>query len=100
MKSYAANPAAPIDCFYVYPTVSQAQTGNAGMTAAAEEQHVAAQQFAQFAGTCRTYAPIYLQTTVAAMRGGLHLARLITEEIEGRPAQRLLVSAILAGGNV
>ena len=137
-KTYAPDPAAPIDCFYVYPTVSQQPTGNADMTAGPEERAVAAQQFARFAGKCRPYAPLYRQSTVTALRGdakadsGLayndvlaawrsylardnqgrgvvlighsqgsyHLGRLIAEEIDGQPAQRLLVSAILAGGNI
>ena len=69
-RTYAPDPAVPIDCFYVYPTVSQQTTGNADLTAGPEEQHVAAQQFARFAGKCRPFAPLYRQTTVPAMRGG------------------------------
>ena len=137
-RTYAPDPAAPIDCFYVYPTVSQQTTGNADMTAGPEEQRVVAQQFARFAGKCRPYVPLYRQTTVPAMRGDakgdadlaygdvlaawrtylardnhgrgvvlvghsqgtFHLLRLIAEEIDGKPTERLLVSAVLAGGNV
>ena len=32
-------------------------------------------------------------------QGAAHLKRLIAEEIDGKPAQKLLVSAMLAGGN-
>jgi hypothetical protein len=66
--TYGPDPAAPIDCFYVYPTVSQEPTANADMTSGPEEQRVVAQQFARFASSCRPYAPLYRQTTVAAMR--------------------------------
>ena len=68
-KTYAPDPAAPIDCFYVYPTVSQELSANADLTAGPEVQHVAAEQFARFGAACRTFAPIYRQTTVAAMTG-------------------------------
>jgi hypothetical protein len=138
-KSYAPDPDPPIDCFYVYPTVSREPTANADMTAGEGEERAAAEQFARFGAKCRAYAPIYRQTTVAAMHGDArgadnelaygdvaaawrsylerenhgrgvvlvghsqgsnHLIRLIAEEIDGKPAQRLLVSAILLGGNV
>jgi len=62
----AANP--PIDCFYVYPTVSLDQTGNSDMTAGPEEHNVIAQQFARFASVCRVYAPLYRQVTLTALR--------------------------------
>ena len=68
-KTYAPDPAAPIDCFYVYPTVSQEPTPNADLAASPEVQHAAAEQFARFAAECRTFAPIYRQTTVAALHG-------------------------------
>ena len=44
---------APIDCFYVYPTVSLDQTGNSDMTAGPEEHGVILQQFARFSSVCR-----------------------------------------------
>ncbi|HEY1881186.1 MAG TPA: DUF3089 domain-containing protein, partial [Caulobacteraceae bacterium] len=68
-KTYTPDPDAPIDCFYVYPTVSQAPTANAGMTAGPAEERAAAEQFARFGAKCRAFAPIYRQTTVAAMHG-------------------------------
>jgi Protein of unknown function (DUF3089) len=58
---------APVDCFYVYPTVSLQQTGNADMRADPEETRVVAQQFARFGAVCQTYAPLYRQTTIKAM---------------------------------
>jgi hypothetical protein len=138
-KTYTPAPDPPIDCFYVYPTVSQEPTANADMTPGPGEARAATEQFARFGAVCRTYAPLYRQTTVAAMhgeakgaddnlaygdvlaawrsylardnrgrgvvlighsQGAFHLMRLIAEEIDGKPAQRLLVSAILLGGDV
>jgi hypothetical protein len=68
-RAYAPDPDAPIDCFYVYPTVSQDPAANAGIAAGPEERRAAASQFARFGASCRTFAPLYRQTTVAAMRG-------------------------------
>ena len=42
------NPNAPIDCFYVYPTVSTDPTPNSDMIADAAELNVIRQQFARF----------------------------------------------------
>jgi Protein of unknown function (DUF3089) len=56
-----------IDCFYVYPTVSRDAGDNADMAAGPEEQATAAVQFARFAGTCRTFAPMYRQATLTAL---------------------------------
>jgi hypothetical protein len=59
---------APIDCFYVYPTVSTDPTGNSDMTAGAEENGVVRAQLARFASQCRVYAPLYRQATLTALR--------------------------------
>jgi hypothetical protein len=57
----------PIDCFYVYPTVSRDQGMNSDMSPGPEEQGTAQSQFARFASVCRPFAPIYRQMTVAAI---------------------------------
>jgi Protein of unknown function (DUF3089) len=57
----------PLDCFYVYPTVSNDQGMNSDLVAGREEKIAAEAQFARFASVCRTYAPIYRQMTVAAV---------------------------------
>jgi hypothetical protein len=60
--------APPIDCFYVYPTVSRDQGLNSDMIVGNGEERYATQaQFARFAGVCRTFAPIYRQMTLAAI---------------------------------
>jgi hypothetical protein len=137
------NPAAPIDCFYVYPTVSEDPGGNSGMTSGPGEQRAVAQQFAAFASVCRPFAPIYRQITIAGVeavlrheplpvdfklpyedvraawlhylahdndgrgvvlighsQGSRILARLIAQDIEGKPEQRLLAGALILGFNV
>ena len=137
----AADP--PIDCFYVYPTVSRDETGNSDTIAGPEEMEIARQQLARFGGVCRLYAPIYRQVTMAALdkmlagedagsnremayadvkaawerylavdnqgrgvvlighsQGAGLLTRLIAAEIDGKPAQERLVSALLLGASV
>jgi len=140
-EEWKANPNAPIDCFYVYPTVSTDQGGNSDMTPGVEEKRVAAGQAARFASECRVYAPMYRQVTLGGLMRGLltrpggspertvayddlvdawkyylqhdnnrrgfvligHsqgsflLTDLIAKEIDGKPVQSRLVSAILLG---
>lgn len=67
-ESWAANPNAPIDCFYVYPTVSPQTTPNSDMTLDPAEKRVVRVQFARFASQCRVYAPLYRQVTLTALR--------------------------------
>ena len=143
-ETWAADPKAPIDCFYVYPTVSTDQTPNSDMTADPAELNVVRLQFARFASKCRPYAPLYRQVTLAGLRrilgggasGGLSvgvgyddvrdawnyylahdnngrgvvlighsqgsyvLTELIRREIDGKPIQSRIVSAILPGATI
>lgn len=62
----AANP--PVDCFYVYPTVSTQPTPNSDMRVTAAEQSVVTAQFARFGAACRLFAPMYRQVTLSAAR--------------------------------
>jgi hypothetical protein len=62
---------APIDCFYVYPTVSGQQTGNSDLTITQQERSVVLAQFARFGAQCRLYAPMYRQVTLTALRARL-----------------------------
>ena len=57
----------PLDCFYVYPTVSRDQGMNSDLNVGPEEKGAVSSQFARFAGACRTYAPVYRQMTLAAV---------------------------------
>ena len=67
-ETWTADANAPIDCFYVYPTVSTDPTPNSDMTADPAELNVIRQQFARLASKCRPYAPLYRQVTLAGLR--------------------------------
>ena len=67
-EAFTANPKAPIDCFYVYPTVSTDPGVNSDMNPDPAELNVVLQQFARFGSKCRTFAPMYRQMTLAGLR--------------------------------
>jgi hypothetical protein len=69
----AAAPRAPVDCFYVYPSVSGQSTTNANLAVDFRLQAVATVQTAPFSQVCRVYAPVYRQITLAALE---HPARI------------------------
>jgi hypothetical protein len=56
----------PVDCFYVYGTVSDQVTPNADRTAPPEVQAVASDEAARFNNQCRVFVPIYQQMTLPA----------------------------------
>jgi uncharacterized protein YceK len=142
-ERFRANPDAPIDCFYVYPTISNDPAPNSDMIAGDEERRAAEHQLARFGSECKLYAPVYRQVTIQGLRSRLSgkpmavdqqlpyrdvldawnyylqhhnkgrgvvlighsqgsrvLADLLKHQIEGKPAQKQLVSAILLGYNV
>src|SRR3989449_764291 len=142
-EAWAANPKAPIDCFYVYPTVSNDPAGNSDMIPGPEEKGVIRAQFARFASQCRPFAPLYRQITLTALRallagnpmpadrvlpyndvldawnyylehdnngrgvvlighsqGSGVLTQLIKNEIDGKPVQARIISALLLGTNL
>jgi hypothetical protein len=67
-ETWKAEAGAPIDCFYVYPTVSADPGGNSDMIAGGEENGVVRLQLARFASQCRLFAPLYRQATLTALR--------------------------------
>lgn len=134
-----------VDCFYVYPTVSNDPTPNSDLVANDEERRAVVSQFARFGSVCRTFAPMYRQITLAALRtalsngepvqpaasalaygdvaaafrrfiehdnagrpfvlvghsqGARMLQTLIRREIDGRPLQQQMLSALLIGSNL
>ena len=144
-EAWSADSNAPIDCFYVYPTVSTDLTPLSDMVADEAERNVIRQQFARFGSVCRLYAPLYRQVTLAGLRtmlasgggggalsrgphyddvrdawryylehdnrgrgvalighsqGSFILAELIRQEIDGKPVQSRLVSAMLLGATL
>jgi len=142
-QALRADPAAPVDCFYVYPTISYDPTPNSDLVAGPEEKRVAQHQLAPFGSACRLFAPMYRQVTLAALRsrltgapmqadprmayadvlaawndylardnqgrgvvlighsqGARMLADLAAREIDGKPVQKRIVSALLLGTNI
>lgn len=57
----------PVDCFYVYPTISTDSGANSDRMADAPEIAIAANQAARFAEVCNVYAPIYRQIPLGAL---------------------------------
>ena len=55
----------PIDCFYVYPTVSDEQTPNSDLKIQSTERSIALYQVGRYSQFCRVYAPMYRQVTLA-----------------------------------
>jgi hypothetical protein len=56
----------PIDCFYVYPTVSVEPRPNSDLKLQSEERQIGIAQAARFSHVCRVYAPLYQQVTAGA----------------------------------
>jgi hypothetical protein len=52
-----------VDCFYVYPTVSNDAGGNSDFVDDGEESFVTRVQAGRYAGVCTVYAPLYRQVT-------------------------------------
>ncbi len=59
-----------VDCFYVYPTVSDQMGPNATRSVDPEERSIALYQAARYSRVCRVFAPMYRQVTVPALLGG------------------------------
>jgi hypothetical protein len=70
-QSHVENPPLPddppIDCFYVYPTVSEQPGTNANKDKDAQEIEIARYQAARFSQRCKVYAPMYRQLTLASI---------------------------------
>jgi hypothetical protein len=59
-----------VDCFYVYPTVSDQPTQNANLDVDPELRSIALYQTARYSQHCRIYAPVYRQVTLAGLDTG------------------------------
>jgi hypothetical protein len=53
----------PVDCFYVYPSVSTENRGNSDLKPGIEESDTARLQASWFSPICRVFAPMYRQVT-------------------------------------
>lgn len=61
---------APVDCFYVYPTISADFTPNSDFEPAADEEiFTTRSQAARYGSECRVFAPVYRQNTIPSMLG-------------------------------
>jgi pimeloyl-ACP methyl ester carboxylesterase len=133
-----------IDCFYVYPTVSDQPTPQANFAIDPEEKSIVLYQASRYTQHCRLFAPVYRQLTLQGIgvsgrasatpemrqtayddvrdawrdylkhdnhgrgvvlighsQGTFVLRSLVAKEIDRKPqVRKLLVSAILLGGNV
>lgn len=147
IEKYVAASDPKVDCFFVYPTVSNDKTWSSDWTVDNMEIDDVKLQFARFGSVCRQFAPVYRQTTLTALRiasggpqpegerlpqgvGGYNdvvdawnwymanenkgrgvilighsqgagvISRLIAAEIEGKPAQKQFISAMILGSSV
>ena len=66
---FAINP--PVDCFYVYPTISNDATPNSDLVPGDQETGVVKIQAARLTSVCDVYAPVYRQVTLPALFGTL-----------------------------
>jgi hypothetical protein len=144
IERHRAGAAPAVDCFYVYPTVSTEPGANSDLVVGEDERRVVASQFARFGSVCRTFAPMYRQVTLSALRaamtgqpmsaangrlayddvraafrhymandnggrpfvlighsqGSRMLQQIVRDEIDGRPLQARMLSAMLIGSNI
>lgn len=64
----------PVDCFYVYPTISQDRAPNSDLVPGeAEEIFVTLNQAARFSEVCRVFAPVYRQGTLPSLLGEIEV---------------------------
>ncbi|HYD09330.1 MAG TPA: DUF3089 domain-containing protein [Acidimicrobiales bacterium] len=65
VERFEADPQAPVDCFYVYPTVSIDNSVASDMTAGDNQEILTVRlQAARLGEVCKVYAPVYRQTTL------------------------------------
>lgn len=68
IEKFKSNPNAPIDCFYIYPTVSLDPFTYSDLVPGPEEFNVVKAQLNRFGSKCRIYAPMYRQFSLGALR--------------------------------
>ena len=68
LEKFTGNPNAPIDCFYVYPTVSLDAFTQSDLVPGPEEFNVVKSQLARLGSQCRIFAPMYRQFSLGALR--------------------------------
>jgi len=63
VEPFRADPDAPVDCFYAYPTISADSGPNSDLTADAERS-ITTNQVARLGSVCRVFAPLYRSVTL------------------------------------
>lgn len=83
--SFASNvtPQPTIDCFYVYPTVTDGPMTNATMTIGPGQLKAATSQASRFSNDCKVYAPVYRQLTASAINGQIDVTPADIDEAYG-----------------
>jgi len=71
VQPWTADDEAPIDCFYVYPTISTDPQEISDRVPGDAERFVTLNQAARLGEVCRVFAPVYRQRTLAALTAGL-----------------------------
>jgi hypothetical protein len=61
------DPSSPVDCFYVYPTVSKQKSTNANLKIQKPEIAAAIYEASRFSTVCNVWAPMYRQVTLAGL---------------------------------
>jgi hypothetical protein len=59
-----------LDCFYIYPTVSDDKSDNSDLSIDPEERSIALYQAARYSERCRVFAPMYRQVTITRLLKG------------------------------
>ncbi|MGH2974411.1 MAG: DUF3089 domain-containing protein [Solirubrobacterales bacterium] len=59
-----------VDCFYLYPTVSDDESDNSDLSIDPEERSIALYQAARYSQVCRVFAPMYRQITLTRLLNG------------------------------
>jgi hypothetical protein len=67
-----------VDCFYVYPTVSDQKTTNATLAKDPEIRAIATYQASRFRQDCRVWAPMYRQVTLQGILDPANVSTLGT----------------------
>ncbi len=72
----------PVDCFYVYPTISTDDSPNSDLVPGEDQEiFVVRNQAARLGAECRVFAPVYRQRTLAALSGAFADADADTRDV-------------------
>jgi hypothetical protein len=85
-----ANPDPPVDCFYIYPTVSGESTLLSNLQIQPAETDVARYQAAYYASVCKVYAPMYRSVTNTGARISAQLPSLLTPAVDAEQYDSVL----------